>query len=121
MRKMSLSFSIDTQKLDSGDKARDIKIAKIFFGGMRNGQMISGSVESIKKDFAKVKVKMNDVEKHVELKLVSSGKKVTATGFIDVLDFAGLPAVKALNQACFEKHEGKTWSDAGVELVYQCL
>ena len=115
----SLSFTIQGTKVDSGDKARDAKIGNLFFGTMGGGQ-IAGKVKKIEKDYAYVDLSMNKVSHEVPLKLTISGRKVVGVGVIDILDFSGSKSLAQLTKACFAKHEGKTWSEAGVKVTAAC-
>ena len=112
-------FTIDGTKIDSGDKGRDAKLGAIFFGAMSGGK-ISGKVDSIKDGYAYVSLTMNGVTKPVPLKLSMAGKAVEAQGVIDIMDFGGSSPLAALNKACFEKHEGKTWSEGAVTITASC-
>lgn len=115
-----LKFEIDTTALESGDAARDLKISKIFFGTMKDGSKITGSIQKVEKGYATARVTMNGVDKDVALEVKLDGNKVTGHGFIDILDFSAVSSLRSLNKACFAKHEGKTWSDAEVTITATC-
>lgn len=115
----STQFTIDGTAVDSGDKARDAKIGAIFFGGLSGGK-ISGKIKKIEKDYVHVNLTMNGVTRPVSLKLNIQGTTINAKGSLDIFDFSGGNALAALTKACYEKHEGKTWSEAGINITAQC-
>jgi hypothetical protein len=42
-----------------------------------------------------------------------------AKGKIDLKDFGMLPSLEAINKACYDLHEGKTWQD--VEIAFSAV
>ena len=108
-----IEYAIDTSSVDSNNGPRDKKIASFFFQDVEN---IQGSIKEIKEKLMLVSVKMNGVEKQIPMSLDFSGKDFTATGVMDIFDFAMSSHLKALNKACLELHEGKTWSDVELKL-----
>lgn len=110
------SFDIDTKSVSTGDKGRDATIVENFF--FKGDLKISGNVESFERKKLVMNLKMNDVTKKVPLAYEINGNKVTAKGFIDILDFNGSKALAALNKACGALHEGKTWSDVEIGLEF---
>jgi hypothetical protein len=112
------TYKIDTESIFSKNPGRDIKIAKFFFSTLEGGPQISGEILGMdpKKKRISLQVKMNDIVKTVPLSYSIQRNKLVAKGHIDIFDFAMGDELKALNKACFEKHEGKTWSDVSIEL-----
>lgn len=113
-------FSIDPTSVSSGDKSRDMKIAKYFFGNI-DGKKITGEVSKMSKGVVELNLKMNGVTQNVPLVYTVDGKanKFKAEGYIDLFDFTMNKSLKALNDACNELHEGKTWSDVAVALTFE--
>ena len=111
-----LTFNIDTNSINTSDPARDKKIYSNFFKTMNSGDKISGRVLNYKRKVLTLAVKMNG--KEIEVPLLMDKEKLifTATGHIDILDFAMGGNLAAINKACSELHEGKTWSDVTVTL-----
>jgi polyisoprenoid-binding protein YceI len=113
------SFEVNSQSVDSGDKARDAKIAQFFFKKMLKGTKITGKVLKFKAGKVDVELTMNGTTKVTTMNSKFDVAKglMTFTGLINVLDFAMKSNLAALTKACFEKHEGVTWPDVGLELV----
>lgn len=108
-------LTIDASKVDSGDKGRDKKIAKFFFENKKMTAVITNISE--KKKQLTMKVTMNGKTlKKVKMNYNYGYNTLEATGYVDVLDFGMAKQLKALNKACFAKHEGKTWSDVKIFL-----
>ena len=116
-------ITIDKKSVNSNNKGRDAKLVKFFFDMMEDAQ-INARIISIKPD-PRVKGKpktgiliteitMNKVLKVVPMHYRFDQGTLTATGTIDIFDFKGSAALQALNIACFEKHQGKTWNDVTI-------
>lgn len=115
----SATFDINSQSVDSGDKARDAKIMTFFFKKMLKGTKITGKVLKVEKNMADVELNLNGTTKVVrmESKFDDAASKLTVKGKVDVLEFGMKDNLAVLTKACFEKHEGVTWPDVDVELV----
>jgi hypothetical protein len=109
----SLTIGADGKSVNTKNKARDIKIAKHFF----NGRKITAIVESYTAKKLVLNVTMLGKTRKVRMSSKLKGNKLKAKGHLDVLDFSMSKQLKALNKACFAKHEGKTWSDVSIELT----
>lgn len=110
------SLTIDTSKIDSGDKGRDRKIAKFFFENKELEATITRISE--KKKQLTLKVLMNGkLVKKVLMSYSFENNKLVAGGYVDALDFGMNKQLAALNKVCFAKHEGKTWSDVKIDLA----
>ena len=115
-----ITFSINTSSVNSNDKGRDKKISEIYFKAL-NTIDITGSLDSVdqKMKRAILSIAMNGIEIKREVKFNVKGNIVELNINIDVKDWNGAEAVKALNKACEEKHTGKDkesvlWSDVDV-------
>ncbi len=115
--------TIDKASVNSKNKGRDAKLVKFFFDLME-GRQITAKITDIKPD-PRVKGKpktgiliteitMNKVTKTLPLRYTFDQGILTAKGDIDIFDFKALPALQTLNDACFDKHQGKTWNDVSV-------
>ncbi|MFZ4714987.1 MAG: YceI family protein [Bacteriovoracaceae bacterium] len=115
----SASFSIEPSAIDTGDKARDMKIFQFFFKKMMKNKKITGKVISATDSEVSMELEMNGVKKVVPLtaKYDESVSLLTLNGSIDVLEFSMKENLEALTKACFEKHEGVTWPNVELELV----
>lgn len=113
------SFVVNSQSVDSGDKARDAKIMQFFFKKMLKGTKITGKVLKTTETSADVEMTMNGTTKTVAMtsKFDEAANKVSLKGSIDVLEFGMKDNLATLTKACYEKHEGVTWPNVDVELV----
>jgi len=117
------SVMIDTTSVNSKNKGRDAKLVKFFFAQM-NSSTINAKIVNIKAD-KKIKDKprtgvvtlditMNNITKRVPMKYTFSDSVFSAKGVIDVFDFSANIALASINKACFDAHQGKTWSDVTI-------
>ncbi|WP_415395971.1 YceI family protein [Sulfurimonas sp. CS5] len=120
------SVVIDTKSVNSKNSGRDEKLVKFFFEQMSSKNITAKIVDikSNKRERGKPKtgvmsvgVTMNGVTKNVPMSYVFNKGDLSATGNIDILDFSASKALSAINKACYDLHEGKTWSD--VEIGFQ--
>jgi polyisoprenoid-binding protein YceI len=111
-----LSTAIESPIVSTGDKARDNTLSKNFFNKLANKGEIKANVKSINDKNLVITVVMNKVTRDVPLTYTLENNQLKANGVIDILDFSGSEALKSINKACFALHEGKTWSDVGLEL-----
>lgn len=113
------SFEANSQSVDSGDKGRNIKIQQFFFKSMLKGTKITGKVLKVTDDSADVEMTMNGTTKTVKMtsKYDEAASKLNLTGTIDVFEFGMQENLAAITKACYEKHEGKTWSDVNLDLT----
>ncbi len=112
---------IDAMTVFTKDASRDKKIVDTFFATMASATMlkdtkIHAQVTEIKNDLLNVNITMNGVTKIVPLSFSEQNGKFRATGYLDILDFSMSSQLQALNAACMEKHEGKTWNDVAIEI-----
>ena len=115
--------SIDTSSVNSKNEGRDVKLVKFFFN-MMSDKNIEAKIVDIKADkkikdaprtgLVTIDVKMNGVTKSVPMKYSFSNGLFSATGVIDILNFSAGKALSSINQACFDLHKGKTWSDVTI-------
>ncbi|MFA7354652.1 MAG: YceI family protein [Sulfurimonadaceae bacterium] len=117
------SVVIDTSSVNSKNEGRDEKLAKFFFG-MMSDKNINAKIVDIKADkrvkdvprtgVVSVEIEMNGVKKTVPMTYSFGHDIFEAKGVIDILDFSASNALSSINKACFDLHEGKTWSEAGI-------
>ena len=114
------TVNIEVASVDSNNKGRDVKLLNDFFKQMA-GPDIKAKIVSLKKDkdarktgVATVSVTMNGVTRSVPMKYSFSNGKLSANGVIDLFDFKASKALQAINKACFDLHQGKTWSDVNI-------
>lgn len=114
------TVNIEVASVDSNNKGRDVKLLNDFFKQMA-GPDIKAKIVSLKKDkdarktgVATVSVTMNGVTRSVPMKYSFGNGKLSANGVIDLFDFKASKALKAINTACYDLHQGKTWSDVNI-------
>jgi polyisoprenoid-binding protein YceI len=113
----SASFVIDPASTVTGDKGRDMKIVKFFFGSLAADGFIKGLVKKVEVNKLTVTLYMNGVAKDEVLTLKNSNNEsFIATGNIDVLNYSMQGQLAAINKACYALHEGKTWSDVEIQI-----
>lgn len=113
-----LGLKIDHQSVNTGNESRDGKIAKFFFSTSKNAEIIARVTKISDKNIT-LKINMNGVDRDVPMSYSILGNELKAQGVIDVLDFTMNKQLAAINKACYALHEGKTWSDVGLELTAQ--
>lgn len=119
----NLTFNIPIASVNTSNEDRDGKIAKHFFGTMTGTENISGMVTSMEADGkCTIGIKMNDTEKEVAATYTIEGQAVTVNAVIDLNDWNGADAVKALNEVCNDLHKGadgvsKLWPEVKLEIT----
>lgn len=117
------SVVIDASSVNSKHEDRDAKLAQFFFGLMSdkniNAKIVSIQADKKIKDAPKtglvnVEITMNGVKKTTAMTYSFSDDVLEAKGSIDILDFSADKALAGINEACYDLHEGKTWSDVGI-------
>ena len=108
---------INTKRVNSGNEGRDKTLAESFFALMAS-ETIEGSVKTVNSDKNEmiVSLSMNGVERDVPMTYSEEGENLRADGYIDMFDFALDKAHASINEACYDLHSGKTWSDVKVSV-----
>lgn len=125
-----LKFSIPVTSFFSGDSIRDPKIKKLFFGVMKNTELLSGYFSDIKGNDSigkmNLNLKMNDTTNSIVVDYKIDDRKVTINGELDILKFNGLEALNSIHEACKLLHTGsdgvaKTWEtvDISAEVMFK--
>lgn len=117
------SVIIDTAKVNSKHEGRDATLFSSFFNVM-SSKNIEAKITDIKaKKVAKgepkagivyVEIDMNGVKRAVPMSYIFKDGVFEAKGVVDILDFGAGGALSSINKACFDLHEGKTWSDVEI-------
>lgn len=117
------SVVIDSSSVNSKNESRDEKLAKFFFALMSdkniNAKIVDIKADKIAKNAPRtgtvdVEIEMNGVKKVVPMTYSFENDIFEAKGTIDILEFNANKALDGINKACFDLHEGKTWSEAGI-------
>ncbi len=122
----SLSFSIPVTNASTDNEERDGKIQTSFFQTFKT-EKITGKVKSLGENGdASVLIKMNAIEKEVMGKYTLNEGMFNFKATIDLNDWNGQEAIKALNNKCKDLHtgpDGKSmlWSEVEIEFATQLL
>lgn len=119
--------TIDTSSVNSSNEKRDKKLVSFFFDTMAQ-KGISAKIIDLKVDKSEgaskaltgvvsVDIKMNNVSHEAQLKFNYENGVFKADGFIDLADYAALGSLASINKACYELHQGKTWSDVAISFT----
>ena len=114
------TVNIAVASVDSKNKGRDEKLLNAFFKQMA-GPDITAKIVTLKRDENERKsglltaaVTMNGVTRDVPMKYSFSDGRLSADGVIDLIDFKAQNALTSINTACYDLHQGKTWSDVSI-------
>ena len=106
---------INKHSVDTGNEVRDKTLDMAFFSKLPGD--ITAKIEAVKKDRLDVAITLGGITKIVPFHYKKEDDTHKAHGVIDLLDFAAGDALRSINRACYDLHEGKTWSD--VELRFE--
>jgi len=92
---------------------RDPKLINIFFGAMKNTELLSG-ILNFRDNELFMTLSMNDVTKQIPLEYTFENNLFTMKTTLNLNDFGGETALAAISKECFELHKGsdgvsKTW------------
>lgn len=117
---------IDGLSVESNNEIRNANLRQAFFGLLRNKADIRARILNTKGDekqgTATMSLTLNGKTRKVPMNYAVTEVGLEATGTIDVLDYNGSKALKALNELCYELHKGKdgvskTWSDVALKVT----
>ena len=110
---------IDTSSVKTDNEKRDATIVEEFFKNMVDGQYIDAIIKRVDLETKEISVEitMNDITQTIYMPFVQDKRTFTAKGKIDIMNFSASDALSALNEACFEKHKGKTWSEVEISFM----
>lgn len=122
---LSAKAEIEAQSVSTGLEERDQKLSKFFFKPMKK-KSIEASIISFKEKSILMLLSMNGVKKEITMNLENKDNKtLMLTGSIDVLNWSLGKELSALNKACMDLHEKKTWNDVElkieVPITFECL
>jgi polyisoprenoid-binding protein YceI len=116
----SMHVRIDVKSVDSGNAGRDEKLRRDFFARMK-GDGITARIVDVLPDLKendegvlKLEVTMNGRTVPVMMRYEIEENRLEAEGYVDILDFSANEALRSINKACFDLHQGKTWSDVAI-------
>ena len=112
-----INLNIDTASTRTKNSGRDANIVRHFFQKFAGGLEIKTSVVKATKETIETSITMNKVTKNQSLTYKIEKSMIKASGSFDMLDYSLDGALASINKACFDLHEGKTWSDVGLEVI----
>ena len=114
----SAKVFIATDSVNSSHEGRDALLLNDFFHvqGVRG---ISVAVLEADKKKIVANVTMQQKTHKVTFDYTVIDGNLYAKGKIDLKDFGMLPSLEAINKACYDLHEGKTWQD--VEIAFSAV
>lgn len=120
-----VAFSIPVSSLFTNNEDRDYKLKTIFFGTLKNTELLSG-ILNFRDNQLFMTLSMNDVTKQIPLEYTFENNLFSMKTTLNLNDFGGELAVAAINKACYELHKGpdgvsKTWETVDIlgEVLFQ--
>lgn len=106
------SLEIATNQVETKMAQRNQTIAKYFFKDM----VIKARTNSMSAKVLNIDIEMNGKRQTIPLLYKIENDKLSAQGFLDILDFALGERLSELTNVCKALHEGKTWNDIELNL-----
>lgn len=108
-------FSCDGTTVSTGDTARDGTLTAFFFKRLQGGTAIQGSFGKFENNKVSITFTVNGKTVTKVFDYTLAGKEITIKGSIDILkDFDADKAFTSLHRACYDLHEGKTWTEVDI-------
>ncbi len=117
------TVTIDATKINTGNSSRDDTLVRMFFKKLKSST-IEAKIIAIKSDkhvrgkprtgIMDAMITMNEKTLSIPMKFHYKKGHLTATGTIDLFDFAASDALASINKSCYDLHSGKTWSDVSI-------
>ncbi|MGM5629378.1 YceI family protein [Apibacter raozihei] len=108
-------FICDGTTTSTGDTARDGTLTTFFFKRLSNPE-ISGYFQKFENNTAYIVIQLNGKSVTKEFPYELKGNQIIIKGSVDILnDFNAQKPFTSLHRACYDLHEGKTWTN--VDLV----
>lgn len=113
-------FSIPVSSVFSNNSSRDYKIKNLFFGVMKNTELISGKIYLNDEKSGIVSLTMNDTTKDLPFTYTLLNQQIKMSTVMKISDWA-LPALESIHKACELLHTGpdgisKTWDEAAIDI-----
>ncbi|WP_445722187.1 YceI family protein [Flavobacterium sp.] len=112
------TFSIPVSSLFTNNEDRDEKLKTIFFGALKNTELIGGAF-NFREGKCFLTLTLNDVTKQLEVPFTFENKKFSVDSTINLEEFGAQAAIEAIHKTCFDLHKGpdgvsKTWSEVAI-------
>ncbi|CVK16484.1 hypothetical protein Ga0061079_10788 [Apibacter mensalis] len=110
-------FYIDGTTVTSGDSSRDGTLTLFFFKRLASSE-IYGSFGKFENNKVMITITLNGKTISKEFSYKLEKNIITIQGSIDLLkDFDSQRAFTSLHRACFDLHEGKTWTEVDLTAI----
>jgi hypothetical protein len=115
--------SIDATQINTGNPSRDDTLVRMFFKKLKSST-IEAKIVAIKSDkhvrgkprtgIMDAMITFNEKTLSIPMKFHYEKGHLTATGTIDLFDFAARQPLATINKSCYDLHSGKTWNDVTI-------
>ena len=114
-------FSIPVSSIFSNNADRDYKLKTLFFGVMKNADLLSGTIHIDDANSGYVDFDMNGVVEKLAFEYRTTENSIQISSIMDTSSWQAQAAIASINNACLELHKGtdgvsKTWSDVSIDL-----
>jgi len=114
-------FSIPVSSIFSNNADRDYKLKTLFFGVMKNADLLSGTIHIDDATSGYVDFDMNGVVEKLAFEYKTTENSIQISSIMDTSSWQAQAAIASINNACLELHKGtdgvsKTWSDVSIDL-----
>lgn len=107
-------FSCDGTTVSTGDTARDGTLTAFFFKRLQD-TTIQGNFGKFENNKVPITFILDGKTVTKVFDYTLKGKELTIKGSIDILkDFGAEKAFTSLHRACYDLHEGKTWTEVDI-------
>ena len=116
-----VEFSIPVSSIFSNNPDRDNKLKTLFFGVMKNADILSGTIHITNDMSGYVDFSMNGIVEKLSFSYTTSATSIEIKTIMNTDSWQAQSAIASLNKACFELHKGadgvsKTWSDVAIDI-----
>ncbi|WP_139958175.1 YceI family protein [Flavicella sediminum] len=114
-------FSIPVSSIFSNNPDRDNKLKTLFFGVMKNTELLAGTLHITNETSGYVDFKMNAVVEKLPFTYIVEGNKIQLEAIMNTDSWQAQSAIESINKSCFDLHKGadgisKTWSDVAISI-----
>lgn len=114
-------FSIPVNSIFSNSPDRDNKLKTLFFGVMKNAEILSGTIHLNDSLSGYVDFSMNGIVETLPFSHTQTENSIEIKTIMNTDTWQAQAAIASLNQACFDLHKGsdgisKTWSDVAIDI-----
>ena len=114
-------FSIPVSSIFSNNADRDNKLKTLFFGVMKNAEILSGTIHISDATSGYVDFSMNGIIEKLPFSCTVSDKSIEIKTIMNTDTWQAQAAITSINNACLDLHKGadgisKTWSDVAIDI-----